>query len=122
MAIDAAILQAYRELERRMADAEPSDHLGALRSIPAIIGYLCSAAKADGCTEYECADQVELLVSEAGLDRDQVKEAANLLHRLGYGEAIVDRLKRLARRARKTRSRAKRVAMVASSHRGSSRR
>jgi hypothetical protein len=117
MAIDAATLKAYREVERRMADTEPSDALQALTSIPAIIGYLYSAVRSDGCSEDEACDQVELLVTEANLDRDQVKDAARLLQHLGYGEAVIDRLKTLARRARKPKPGGRFVGMFAPSHR-----
>jgi hypothetical protein len=103
MPVDPEMLARFREYERAMEGREdPEIDLSALTSIPEVLAYLATSARHNGHSAEEAADQVELVVTLAGLHRDKLRAAARTLQPLGY-HAVADRLVQLARsRRRKT--------------------
>lgn len=93
MAVTAEIVAETR----RLADQAPdTGELDALSSLPEVFGYAVELARAEGIDE---ADAAELIARGAELSRDQLRQSAPLLHRLGY-VAVAHRLRHLARRKR----------------------
>src|SRR5436309_396928 len=95
MPVNAAMLERFRQLDRDTPELDVG-HLGALQTIAEVIGYVVEGARQDGIDE---ADAVELLLTDAGLDREELRANALILRRLGYIK-VADVMRRLARKAK----------------------
>jgi hypothetical protein len=93
MAVDRKTLAQYRAYVKQM---EPVDtgNFAIFDTIPEILGYLVTCSRADGYSEEEAADHVELAACE--LNRDELLDAEGVLRPLGYS-VVSDRLRQMAR-------------------------
>ena len=90
MAVDRKTLAQYRAYVKQMEPVE-TGNFAIFDTIPEILGYLVACSRADGCTEEEAADHVEL--AACVLNRD---ELLDVLRPLGYS-VVSDRLRQMAR-------------------------
>ena len=92
MAVDRKTLAQYRAYLKQMGPVETaSSGFAILETIPEILAYLVTCSRADGYSEEESADHVEL--AACVLNRD---ELLDVLRPLGYSVAS-DRLRQMAR-------------------------
>jgi hypothetical protein len=93
MAVDRKMLAQYRAYLKQMGPVETGS-FAILDTIPEILGYLVTCSRADGYSEEEAADHVELAACE--LNRDELLDAEAVLRPLGYS-VVADRLRQMAR-------------------------
>jgi hypothetical protein len=86
---------------RKLGDGYSSDGPMVLETIPEILAYVATVARAEGRDE---ADDVELLCRAANMSRAEVLEAHRVLRPLGY-VAVCDRLRMIVRHAPRPRQR-----------------
>jgi hypothetical protein len=72
----------------------------ALKTTAEIIGYLIHSARSIGADQAETLDMVELLVRSTDMWREEIREARDVLARLGYGPDLALLLTSLARKAK----------------------
>jgi hypothetical protein len=95
MAVDRKTLAQYRAYLKQMEPVDTgSSEFAILETIPEILGYLVACSRADGYSEEEAADHVELAACE--LNRDELLDAEGVLRPLGYS-VVSDRLRQMAR-------------------------
>jgi len=70
-----------------------------LRTSAEIIGYLIHSARSMGVDSSATLDMVELLVRASDMWREEIREARDILVRLGYGPDLAKLLTKHARRA-----------------------
>jgi hypothetical protein len=103
--IDAAALGRYRAHFAKWCEqnegVETGVDLSAITSTLEMIAYCASSVRAEGHDDETVADAVQLLVELAGIDRVKLREAARTLARLGYSDAVVGRIKHVAKKARR---------------------
>jgi hypothetical protein len=93
MAVDRKTLAQYRAYVKQMEPVE-TGNFAIFDTIPEVLGYLATCARADGYTEEEAADHVEL--AGCVLNRDELLDAEGVLRPLGYS-VVADRLRQMAR-------------------------
>ena len=93
MAVDRKTLAQYRAYVKQMEPVE-TGNFAIFDTIPEILGYLATCSRADGYSEEEAADHVELAACE--LNRDDLLDAEGVLRPLGYS-VVSDRLRQMAR-------------------------
>ncbi|SHH96798.1 hypothetical protein [Bradyrhizobium erythrophlei] len=71
-----------------------------LRTTAEIIGYLIYASRSMGADQTEQLRLVELLVRSTDMWREEIREARDVLVRLGYGRDLALLLTSLARKAK----------------------
>jgi hypothetical protein len=71
-----------------------------LQSLAEIIGFFIHQLRSIGADQAEVPHHVELLVVATSVDRTDIREARDVLLRLGYGRDIGLLLTKLARRAK----------------------
>ena len=71
-----------------------------LRTPTEIIGYLIHSGRSIGADQAETLDMVELLVRSTDMWREEIREAHDVLARLGYGPDLSLLLTKLARNAK----------------------
>ncbi|WMT78828.1 hypothetical protein [Bradyrhizobium sp. Ash2021] len=91
MAIDAGDLETLKALE---ATVPETDTLWPLTSIPQVLAYLATWARAEGIAEDEV---IELTARAADLGPAAARHAGAILGRLGYAK-VADRLREIAGR------------------------
>ena len=92
MAVDRKTLAQYRAYVKQMGPVDTaSSNFAILETIPEILAYLVTCSRADGYSEEEAADHVEL--AGCVLNRD---ELLDVLRPLGYS-VVSDRLRQMAR-------------------------
>jgi hypothetical protein len=95
MAVDRKTLAQFRAYLKQMGPVETaSSEFAILETIPEILAYLATCSRADGYSEEEAADHVELAAFE--LNRDELLDAEGVLRPLGYS-VVSDRLRQMAR-------------------------
>ena len=95
MALDRKTLAQYRAYLKQMGPVETaSTDFAVLETIPEVLAYLFTCSRADGYSEEEAADHVELAACE--LNRDELLNAESVLRPLGYS-VVSDRLRQMAR-------------------------
>ena len=90
MAVDRKTLAQYRAYVKQMGPVE-TGKFAIFDTIPEILAYLVTCSRADGYSEEESADHVEL--AACVLNRD---ELLDVLRPLGYS-VVSDRLRQMAR-------------------------
>ena len=93
MAVDRKTLAQYRAYVKQMGPVE-TGKFAIFDTIPEILAYLVTCSRADGYSEEEAADHVEL--AACVLNRDELLDAESVLRPLGYS-VVSDRLKQMAR-------------------------
>jgi len=93
MAVDRKTLAQYRAYVKQMGPVE-TGKFAIFDTIPEILGYLVACSRADGYSEEEAADHVEL--AACVLNRDELLDAEGVLRPLGYS-VVSDRLRQMAR-------------------------
>ena len=93
MAVDRKTLAQYRAYVKQMEPVE-TGNFAIFDTIPEILGYLVTCSRADGYSEEEAADHVEL--AACVLNRDELLDAEGVLRPLGYS-VVSDRLRQMAR-------------------------
>ena len=93
MAVDRKTLAQYRAYVKQMGPVE-TGKFAIFDTIPEILGYLVACSRADGYSEEEAADHVEL--AACVLNRDELLDAEAVLRPLGYS-VVSDRLRQMAR-------------------------
>ena len=93
MAVDRKTLAQYRAYVKQMGPVE-TGNFAILDTIPEILAYLVTCSRADGYSEEEAADHVEL--AGCVLNRDELLDAEGVLRPLGYS-VVSDRLRQMAR-------------------------
>ena len=93
MAVDRKTLAQFRAYLKQMEPVE-TGNFAILDTIPEILAYLVTCSRADGYSEEEAADHVEL--AGCVLNRDELLDAEGVLRPLGYSVAS-DRLRQMAR-------------------------
>jgi hypothetical protein len=93
MAVDRKTLAQYRAYVKQMGPVE-TGNFAILDTIPEILAYLVTCSRADGYSEEEAADHVEL--AGCVLNRDELLDAEGILRPLGY-TVVSDRLRQMAR-------------------------
>ena len=92
MAVDRKTLAQYRAYVKQMGPVDTaSSNFAILETIPEILAYLVTCSRADGYSEEESADHVEL--AACVLNRDELHD---VLRPLGYS-VVSDRLRQMAR-------------------------
>ena len=76
MAVDRKTLAQYRAYVKQMGPVE-TGNFAIFDTIPEILGYLATCSRADGFTDEEAADHVELAACE--LNRDDLLDAEGVL-------------------------------------------
>jgi hypothetical protein len=71
-----------------------------LKTNAEIVGYLVHGARSIGADQAETLDMVELLVRSTDMWREEIREARDVLARLGYGPDLAVLLTSLARKAK----------------------
>jgi hypothetical protein len=71
-----------------------------LKTTAEIIGYLIHSARSIGADQAETLDMVELLVRSSDMWREEIREARDVLTRLGYGPDLALLLTELACKAK----------------------
>jgi hypothetical protein len=71
-----------------------------LRTSAEIIGYLIHSARSIGANQAEQLHMVELLIRAVEMDRENVREARDVLQALGYPPELTKLLTALARKAK----------------------
>ena len=95
MAVDRKTLAQYRAYVKQMGPVDTaSSKFAIFDTIPEILAYLVTCSRADGYSEEEAADHVELAACE--LNRDELLDAESVLRPLGYN-VVSDRLRQMAR-------------------------
>ena len=95
MAVDRKTLAQYRAYVKQMEPVDiASSNFAILDTIPEILAYLVTCSRADGYSEEEAADHVEL--AACVLNRDELLDAEGVLRPLGY-TVVADRLRQMAR-------------------------
>jgi hypothetical protein len=95
MAVDRKTLAQYRAYLKQMGPVETaSSEFAIFDTIPEVLAYLATCSRADGYSEEEAADDVELAACE--LNRDELLDAEGVLRPLGYS-VVSDRLRQMAR-------------------------
>ena len=95
MAVDRKTLAQYRAYVKQMGPVDTaSSNFAILETIPEILAYLVTCSRADGYTEEQAADHVEL--AACVLNRDELLDAESILRPLGYS-VVSDRLRQMAR-------------------------
>jgi hypothetical protein len=95
MAVDRETLAQFRAYLKQMEPIETgSSEFAIFDTIPEILAYLATCARADGCSDEEAADHFELAACE--LNRDELLDAEGVLRPLGYS-VVSDRLRQMAR-------------------------
>jgi hypothetical protein len=95
MAVDRKTLAQYRAYVKQMEPVDiASSNFAILDTIPEILAYLVTCSRADGYSEEEAADHVEL--AGCVLTRDELLDAEGVLRPLGYS-VVSDRLRQMAR-------------------------
>jgi hypothetical protein len=85
---------------RQAGQAQSLDHADhTLRTDAEVIGFLTHTARAMGADQAEQLDWVELVVRATGMWRENIREARDVLVRLGYGRDLAMLLTKLARKA-----------------------
>ena len=97
MAVDRKTLAQYRAYVKQMGPVE-TGKFAIFDTIPEILGYLVACSRADGYSEEEAADHVEL--AACVLNRDELLDAEAVLRPLGY-TVVADRLRQMARQRRR---------------------
>jgi hypothetical protein len=86
---------------RQAGQAQSLDHADhTLRTDAEVIGFLTHTARAMGADQAEQLDWVELVVRATGMWRENIREARDVLVRLGYGRDLAMLLTKLARKAK----------------------
>ena len=94
MAVDRKTLAQFRAYLKQMEPVETaSSKFAIFDTIPEVLAYLVTCSRADGYSEEEAADHVELAACE--LNRDELLDAEGVLRPLGYS-VVSDRLKQMA--------------------------
>jgi len=95
MAVDRKTLAQYRAYVKQMEPVDTgSSKFAIFDTIPEILAYLVTCSRADGYSEEEAADHVEL--AACVLNRDELLDAEAVLRPLGY-TVVSDRLRQMAR-------------------------
>ena len=95
MAVDRKTLAQYRTYVKQMGPVDTgSSKFAIFDTIPEILAYLVTCSRADGYSEEEAADHVEL--AACVLNRDELLDAEGVLRPLGYS-VVSDRLRQMAR-------------------------
>ena len=95
MAVDRKTLAQYRAYVKQMEPVDTaSSNFAIFDTIPEILAYLATCSRADGYSEEEAADHVEL--AACVLNRDELLDAEAVLRPLGY-TVVSDRLRQMAR-------------------------
>ena len=95
MAVDRETLAQYRAYLKQMGPVETgSSKFAIFETIPEVLAYLVTCSRADGYSEEDAADHVELAACE--LNRDELLDAEGVLRPLGYS-VVSDRLRQMAR-------------------------
>jgi hypothetical protein len=94
MAVDRKTLAQFRAYLKQMEPVETgSSKFAIFDTIPEVLAYLVTCSRADGYSEEDAADHVELAACE--LNRDELLDAEGVLRPLGYS-VVSDRLKQMA--------------------------
>ena len=93
MVVDRKTLAQYRAYVKRMGQVE-TGKFAIFDTIPEILAYLVTCSRADGYSQEDAADHVELAACE--LNRDELLDAEAVLRPLGY-TVVSDRLRQMAR-------------------------
>jgi hypothetical protein len=95
MAVDRKTLAQFRAYLKQMEPVETaSSKFAIFDTIPEVLAYLVTCSRADGYSEEDAADHVELAAFE--LTRNELLDAEAVLRPLGYS-VVSDRLRQMAR-------------------------
>jgi hypothetical protein len=97
MSVTAADVAELREAGRALS---LDDVDCTLRTTAEVLGFMVAEARALGMNAFETLECVELVVRAVELNRDDLREARDVLVRLGYGRDLGMLLTRLARKAK----------------------
>jgi hypothetical protein len=71
-----------------------------LKTSAEVVGFTIHSARSMGADANETLDMVELLVRASDMWREEIREARDILVRLGYGRDLAVLLTKLARKAK----------------------
>src|SRR5690348_13594608 len=95
MAVTAELIRETRRYLDQHGESDTA-HLRELHTHAEVIAYMATVARDQGHDE---ADAAEIYARVLRLDRETIREAQQLLGKLGY-RAVSDRLREVARRAK----------------------